>query len=235
MSTPTTWVRNHLRHTAREMFDGRAVPGVKVDAGAWPLAGAPGELITEGLDGLASRLVEQAEHGARFATWRAVFTVGERQPSEWALRANAHAIARFARASQDVGIVPVIEPEVRLDGAQSQRDCAGVTAAALLLVSRALADASVDPAATVLSPNMVVPGTRSPSRPTPGDVAVMTIDTLLATVPERVAGIAFLGGGQGSVTANLAAMRSLETPWPLTLSSLLFAGRERERHLTVVR
>lgn len=234
MSTPTSWATKNLRHTTAEMLGGRGAPGVRADTGTCPLAGAPGELITEGLDGLAGRLDRHAERGARFATWRAVTALGEQRPSEWAMRANAHTMARFARASQEIGLVPVLELEVQLDGTQTQRDCAGVTAAVLLLVCRALADAAVDPAATVLSPNMVVPGARSLARPTPSEVAALTVNTVLATVPAQVAGIAFLPGGQGRAAANLAAMRSFDTPWPLTLSSLLVAGAGRRRHLTVV-
>jgi fructose-bisphosphate aldolase class I len=232
MSTPTTAAAQSLRRGARLLLDGLGAPGARADTGTVPLAGAPGELVTEGLDGLTSRLAELAGTGVRFATWRAVFTLGERRPSEWALRVNADAMARFARASQELGIVPVVGAQLTLDGPHSQRECAGATAAVLLLVSRALADASVDPAATVLSPTMVVPGIRCSARATPKDVAALTVDTLLVTVPAQIAGIAFLPGGQGCPEANLAAMHALATPWPLTLCSRLFA---RRRHLSLVR
>jgi fructose-bisphosphate aldolase, class I len=214
----------------QRLSDGRTFPqalselgmlaGIKVDTGARPLAGAPGETVTEGLDGLGPRLAEYAELGAKFAKWRAVITLGEQMPSEWALRANAHALARYARACQDAGIVPIVEPEVLMSGTHSQQRCAGATSAALLLVARALADAAVDPAGTVLKPNMVVPGLESPKQCTPEEVARLTVDTLLATVPKEMAGIAFLSGGQESETAiaNLAAMQELDTPWPLTFS-----------------
>jgi fructose-bisphosphate aldolase class I len=204
----------------RALSESGMLPGIKVDTGAKVLAGAPGEHVTEGLDGLGERLAEYAELGARFAKWRAVITVGDNKPSEWALRANCHALARYARACQDAGIVPIVEPEVLRDGAHSLHVCAGATAVALMLLSRALDDAGVDPAATVLKPNMVVPGSHAPGRCGPEEVAKSTVDTLLMSVSKKIAGIAFLSGGQdsGTAIANLAAMQRLATPWPVTFS-----------------
>ncbi len=204
----------------RALYDMGMLPGIKVDTGARPLAGAPGETVTEGLDGLAARLSEYAELGARFAKWRAVITIGNGTPSRWALQANVHALARYARACHNAGIVPIVEPEVLMDGAHSQEHCAAATATVLTMLTQALADAEVDPAGTVLKPNMVVPGAASGQRCTPTDVARVTVDTLRATVSDEIAGIAFLSGGQDPdiATANLAAMQTLDTPWPLTFS-----------------
>lgn len=212
------------------LADGRTFPqalsdmgifaGIKVDAGAQPLPGAPGEKVTAGLDGLDARLAEYAELGARFAKWRAVITIGEAQPSLWTLRANAHALARYARACQEAGIVPIVEPEVLMDGAHSLWQCAATTALTLATVTRALTDAGVEPAGMVLKPNMVLPGSGAMHESTPEEVARVTVQTLRATVADDVAGIAFLSGGQlpQTATANLAAMSRIDTPWPVTFS-----------------
>lgn len=196
------------------------LPGIKVDTGAWPLAGAPGETVTEGLDGLDARLAEYAGLGARFAKWRAVISIGDRTPSRWALEANAHALARYARACQDAGIVPIVEPEVLMDGDHSIRQCAGATATTLTTVARAVSDAGVDPAGMVLKPNMVLPGTRRGQRSSPAEVARATVDVLRAALPDELAGVAFLSGGQPPeiATAHLAALQEIDTPWPLTFS-----------------
>ncbi len=196
------------------------LPGIKVDAGAKPLPGAPGETVTEGLDGLGPRLAEFAELGARFAKWRAVITIGSDTPSEWALQANAHALARYAVACQDAGIVPIVEPEVLMDGGHGLSRCAEVTTTTLQLVFRALAAAGVDLAGTVLKPNMVVPGAGSAEARNPEEIAAATVDVLCTCAPDDLAGVAFLSGGQGPVAAteNLAAMQQLTTPWPLTFS-----------------
>lgn len=204
----------------RALLDLGMLPGIKVDTGARPLAGAPGETVTEGLDGIDARLAEYAELGARFAKWRAVLTIGDATPTRWALQANVHALARYARSCQNAGIVPIVEPEVLMDGAHSQEQCAGTTTTGLSMLTEALADADVDPAGTVLKPNMVVPGAASGQHCDPDEVARATVDTLLAAVSAELAGIAFLSGGQDpdTATANLAAMQQLDSPWPLTFS-----------------
>jgi len=196
------------------------VPGIKVDTGAKPLAGAPGEKVTEGLDGLPDRLAEYVEMGACFAKWRAVFTIGDGTPSDWALSANAHALARYAIACQEAGLVPIVEPEVLMDGDHSQQRGAEVTAATLQMLFGALAEAGVDPRGTVLKPNMVLPGQDSGETCDPEQVARVTVDTLRRSVPDELAGIAFLSGGQSSedATANLAALRAVDTPWPMSFS-----------------
>ena len=196
------------------------LPGIKVDTGAKPLALTPGEKVTEGLDGLRERLTDYAARGARFAKWRAVITIGEGTPTIRALRANAHALARYAALCQETLIVPIVEPEVLMDGDHTIERCAEVTAATLKLVLFELEDAGVDLAGTVLKPNMVVPGSTSGQQASPEEVAEQTVATLVAVLPETLAGVAFLSGGQSPevATANLAAMQQHATPWPLTFS-----------------
>jgi fructose-bisphosphate aldolase, class I len=196
------------------------LPGIKVDTGAKPLALTPGEKVTEGLDGLRERLADYVSRGARFAKWRAVITIGDGTPSVRALRANAHALARYAALCQEMVVVPIVEPEVLMDGDHTIDRCAEVTAATLKMVFFELEDAGVDLAGTVLKPNMVVPGSTSGQQASPEEVAEKTVATLRAVVPETLAGVAFLSGGQSPevATANLAAMQQHETPWPLTFS-----------------
>ncbi|MGH3799754.1 MAG: class I fructose-bisphosphate aldolase [Pseudonocardiaceae bacterium] len=196
------------------------LPGIKVDTGAKPLAGAPGEKITEGLDGLRERLADYVSRGARFAKWRAVITIGEGRPSVRALRANAHALARYAALCQEAVVVPIVEPEVLMDGDHTIDRCAEVTAESLKHLMFELDDAGVDLAGTVLKPNMVVPGSTSGQQASPEEIAERTVSTLLAVLPETLAGVAFLSGGQSPevATANLAAMQQHATPWPLTFS-----------------
>jgi fructose-bisphosphate aldolase class I len=196
------------------------LPGIKVDTGAKPLALTPGEKVTEGLDGLRERLADYVSRGARFAKWRAVITIGDGTPSVRALRANAHALARYAALCQETVVVPIVEPEVLMDGDHTIDRCAEVTAATLKMVFFELEDAGVDLAGTVLKPNMVVPGSTSGQQASPEEVAEKTVATLRAVVPETLAGVAFLSGGQSPevATANLAAMQQHETPWPLTFS-----------------
>jgi fructose-bisphosphate aldolase class I len=196
------------------------LPGIKVDTGAKPLALTPGEKITEGLDGLRERLADYVSRGARFAKWRAVITIGDGKPSVRALRANAHALARYAALCQEMVVVPIVEPEVLMDGDHTIDRCAEVTAATLKMVFFELEDAGVDLAGTVLKPNMVVPGSTSGQQASPEEVAEKTVATLRAVVPETLAGVAFLSGGQSPevATANLAAMQQHATPWPLTFS-----------------
>ncbi len=197
------------------------LPGIKVDTGARPLAGAPGEKVTEGLDGLRERLAAYAGRGARFAKWRAVITVGDGTPTFRALRSNAHALARYAALCQEAGVVPIVEPEVLMDGPHTATACAAATVMILSDVFAELRGAGVRLDAIVLKPNMVVPGRDSGELRTPEQTARDTVETLHQAVPTEVAGIAFLSGGQDArqATANLAAIRRLVAPWsPLTFS-----------------
>jgi fructose-bisphosphate aldolase class I len=196
------------------------LPGIKVDTGAEPLAGAPGEKITEGLDGLRERLAGYGELGARFAKWRAVFTIGHRRPSPRAIRANAHALARYAALCQETGLVPIVEPEVLMDGSHGIKRCGQVTASVLLEVFAELRGARVTLEGVVLKPNMIVPGRASGKQVLPEEVAARTVAALRGSVPAAVAGIAFLSGGQApaEATANLAALQRATAPWPLTFS-----------------
>ena len=196
------------------------LPGIKVDAGTRPLAGAPVERVTEGLDGLRERLAEYVSLGARFAKWRAVFAIGDATPSWQALRANTHALTCYASLCHEAGLVPVVEPEVLMDGAHSLERCAAVTGAVLFSLFAELEDYEVALNGIVLKPNMVVPGASSPESATPKDVAARTVGVFSGIVPERVAGVALLSGGQRPevATANLAALQHVAAPWPLTFS-----------------
>ncbi|MGH3992646.1 MAG: class I fructose-bisphosphate aldolase, partial [Pseudonocardiaceae bacterium] len=196
------------------------LPGIKVDTGAKPLAGSPGETVTEGLDGLRDRLTDYAARGARFAKWRAVITIADGLPTRRAVRANAHALARYAALCQEAGVVPIVEPEVLMDGNHSMARCAAVTSTMLEQLVAELDEAGVDLAGTVLKPNMVVPGTTWGEQASPDEIAEQTVATLRAVLPESLAGVAFLSGGQSPevATANLAAMQQHDTPWPLTFS-----------------
>jgi fructose-bisphosphate aldolase class I len=196
------------------------LPGIKVDKGAKPLAFSPGEKVTEGLDGLRERLKDYVSRGARFAKWRAVIVIGDGLPTRRALRANAHALGRYAALCQEACVVPIVEPEVLMDGDHTIERCAEVTRATLEHVFAELDEAGVDVAGTVLKPNMVVPGTASGQHASPEEVAEYTVKTLRAVLPDTLAGVAFLSGGQSpeEATANLAAMQKHATPWPLTFS-----------------
>jgi fructose-bisphosphate aldolase class I len=197
------------------------LPGIKVDTGTRPLAGAPrGERVTEGLDGLRERLADYVSLGARFAKWRAVFAIAADTPSWQALRANTHALTCYASLCHEAGLVPVVEPEVLMDGAHSIERCAAVTSAVLFSLFAELEDYEVALGGIVLKPNMVVPGASSGEGAAPEDVAARTVAVFSGIVPERVAGIAFLSGGQcpETATANLAALRQVPAPWPLTFS-----------------
>jgi fructose-bisphosphate aldolase, class I len=196
------------------------LPGIKVDAGAKPLAGRPGETVTEGLDGLRGRLAEYAALGARFAKWRAVIVIADGRPSWQALRANAHALARYATLCQEAGIVPIVEPEVLMAGAHSMDRCARATTAALMAVFAELQEFGARLAAVVLKPNMVLPGQDAAELATPDEVARATLNVLHTILPGDTGGVAFLSGGQSPerATANLAAIRALPAPWPVTFS-----------------
>jgi len=197
------------------------IPGIKVDTGAKPLAQFPGETITEGLDGLRERLVEYRKLGARFAKWRAVIGIGAGIPSAFAIKANAHALARYAALCQEQDIVPIVEPEVLMDGAHSLERCEEVTETVLQTVFGELFQHRIDYEGMVLKPNMVISGKKAPSRATPEQVAQATLRCLKRHVPPAVAGIAFLSGGQSptEATQHLSLMNNLgPLPWPLTFS-----------------
>jgi fructose-bisphosphate aldolase, class I len=197
------------------------LPGIKVDMGAKPLAGFPGETITEGLDGLRERLAEYHKLGARFAKWRAVIDIGSGIPSRYAIDANAEALARYATLCQEAGIVPIVEPEVLMDGDHTLGRCEEVTNVVLDRVFDHLFAARVFLEGMVLKPNMVVPGKKSSQKASPEQVAEATVRTLKRQVPSAVPGIAFLSGGQSPVeaTQHLNLMNaSGSLPWALTFS-----------------
>jgi fructose-bisphosphate aldolase class I len=200
------------------------IPGIKVDRGAKPLAGAPGEQVTEGLDGLRERLAEYKTLGARFAKWRAVIAIGEdgRTPTRLGLEANAHALARYAALCQEAEIVPIVEPEILMDGGHSIERCFEITEAMLHTVFHALWEHKVALEGLLLKPNMVLPGTASARQAPVEEVAEASVRCLLHTVPAAVPGIVFLSGGQADelATAHLNAMNRLPRPrpWPLSFS-----------------
>jgi fructose-bisphosphate aldolase class I len=201
--------------------DTGAIPGIKVDAGAKPLPLCPGETVTEGLDGLRERLKDYHGLGARFAKWRAVIDIGERKPSYAAILANAHALARYAALCQEADIVPIVEPEVLMDGGHDIQACAQVTEWVLKEVYQQLYYQNVVLEGTVLKPNMIVPGNKSEKRAAVDEVAERTIQVLKRCVPSAVPGIAFLSGGQSDeeATAHLNAMNRIGgLPWKLTFS-----------------
>ncbi len=200
------------------------IPGIKVDKGAKPLAGCPGETVTEGLDGLRERLSEYRKLGARFTKWRAVIRIGEGIPSRTCVETNAHALARYAALSQEAGLVPIVEPEVLMDGDHSIARCLQVTEGVLQEVFHQLAHQRILLEGMVLKPNMVISGKDAANRADSREVAERTVQCFLRTVPAAVPGIAFLSGGQSDeeATENLAAInvRAAEVgaPWELTFS-----------------
>lgn len=197
------------------------VPGIKVDTGAKPLAGFPGETITEGLDGLRERLAEYHKLGARFAKWRAVIDIGKDIPSQFAIDSNAHALARYAALCQEAGIVPIVEPEVLMDGDHSLERCEEVTSATLASVFQQLYSHRIHLEGMILKPNMVISGKKNTSRAGRQQVAEATVRTLKRYVPSAVPGIAFLSGGQSAAeaTEHLSLMNKLgPLPWELTFS-----------------
>ena len=206
---------------AKIISDCGSIPGIKVDTGAKDLAGCPGEKVTEGLDGLRERFAEYYDLGARFAKWRAVITIGDGIPSRACIETNAHALARYAALAQEANIVPIVEPEVIMDGAHDIERCFDVTEAALnalydeLYVQRVLLEG------TILKPNMVVSGTENKTQAGVEQVAEMTVKCLKRTVPSSVPGICFLSGGQSDedATAHLSAMNAMfDMPWKLSFS-----------------
>lgn len=197
------------------------LPGIKVDAGAKDLAAHPDEKITEGLDGLRERLTEYAKLGAKFTKWRAVITIGKDIPSEFCIVANAYALARYAALSQEAGMVPIVEPEVLMDGDHTLERCESVTEHTLNRVYKALHEHRVLLEGTILKPNMVVSGKDCKAQANVKDVAAATLRVLKRTVPSAVPGIAFLSGGQTDelATAHLSTMNeSGPHPWQLTFS-----------------
>lgn len=197
------------------------VPGIKVDTGAKPLSGFPGETITEGLDGLRERLAEYYKLGARFAKWRAVIDIGAGIPTGYAIDANAEALARYAALCQEASIVPIVEPEVLMDGAHTLERCEEVTNRVLDRVFSHLFAARIALEGMVLKPNMVISGKKCGEQASPEQVAEATIRTLKRQVPSAVPGIAFLSGGQGPVdaTLHLSLMNAAgPLPWALTFS-----------------
>lgn len=200
-----------------------AVPGIKVDGGAKPLAAHPGETVTEGLDGLRERLSEYHALGARFAKWRGVIAISGTLPTGSAVRANAHALARYAALCQEAGIVPIVEPEILMDGTPGDHSidrCYEVTEHVLRTVFSELYDARVNLEGTVLKPNMVIDG-KNARHASVEEVADKTVRCLKATVPASIPGIAFLSGGQSDeeATAHLSAMNAgHDLPWNLTFS-----------------
>ena len=198
------------------------IAGIKIDLGAKDLAGHPGETVTEGLDGLRDRLVEYRELGAQFTKWRAVINIGEGLPARTAIRVNAHALGRMAALSQETGLVPIVEPEVLMDGDHSIERCFEVTEDTLRATFGELASQGVELKGIVLKPNMVLSGADASNRASAEEVADATIRCFLRAVPAAVPGIAFLSGGQSDeeATDNLDAMNrsSLRRPWELTFS-----------------
>ncbi len=197
------------------------LPGIKVDTGAKNLAKADGEMVTEGLDGLRERIAEYVELGARFAKWRAVITIGDHLPSRYCIDANAHALARYAALCQEGGLVPIVEPEVLMDGDHSIERCFEVTEATHRVVFAALYEHRVALDQMVLKPNMIISGKGNGRQAGVEEVAEQTIACLRRTVPAEVPGIAFLSGGQGAAMASehLNAMNAMgPQPWALTFS-----------------
>lgn len=205
-----------------EMLAQRGIlPGIKVDTGAKNLANAPGEQITEGLDGLRERVAEYVALGAKFAKWRAVITIGDGIPSTYCINANAHALARYAALCQEGGLVPIVEPEVLMDADNSIERCFEVTEAAQRAVFAALAEQRVALEGMILKPNMIISGKKCAEQAGVQQVAEMTVRCLRHTVPGAVPGIAFLSGGQSAelATEHLNAMNAMGPhPWTLSFS-----------------
>jgi fructose-bisphosphate aldolase class I len=213
------------KHSLVELMQAAgSIPGIKVDAGAKDMAGHKGEKVTEGLDGLRDRLKEYYKLGARFAKWRGVIDITPSLPSYGCIKANAHALARYAALCQENGIVPIVEPEVLMDGPVAKHSierCYEVTEQTLKLVFAELYDARVNLEGMILKPNMVIAGKNAPKQAKPEQVADMTVKCLRACVPSAVPGIAFLSGGQSDVeaTQHLSLMNERhDVPWRLTFS-----------------
>jgi len=206
---------------AKYMMDHGMIPGIKVDKGTHNLAGCPGEVVTEGLDGLRDRLAEYYRLGARFAKWRAVINIGEDIPSGTCIEANSHALARYAALCQEQGLVPMVEPEVIMDGSHDIDECFQVTEVTLRSLFNSLVEHNVVLEGTILKASMVVPGTTSGEKVSVEEVAAATLQCLKSTVPAILPGIVFLSGGQSDedATAHLNAMNQMgPNPWPLSFS-----------------
>jgi len=205
----------------RLIADAGSLPGIKVDKGTKPLSFCPGEVITEGLDGLGEQLEEYRKLGARFAKWRAVIDIGPGIPTHTAINTNAHALARYAAICQEHDIVPIVEPEVLMDGGHDIDQCSAVTHWVLNTVFQDLYYQRVMLEGMVLKPNMVISGKKAPKRARPEEVAEKTVRILKECVPPAVAGIAFLSGGQSDeeATLHLNLINQLgPLPWPVTFS-----------------
>jgi fructose-bisphosphate aldolase, class I len=205
------------------LIDAGIIPGIKVDSGAKDMAGHPGEKITEGLDGLRERLAEYAQMGARFAKWRAVIVINEGIPSRGCIEANAQALARYAALCQEIGLVPIVEPEVLMDGEHDLERCREVTEEVLRIVFSQLYTQRVLLEGLILKPAMLLPGLACPQQVTVDEVADTTVACFLRAVPAAVPGIAFLSGGQPAVlaSARLNAMNvrfKSRMPWALAFS-----------------
>jgi fructose-bisphosphate aldolase class I len=202
--------------------DEDVIPGIKVDKSTNPLAGSPQEKATDGLDGLRGRLEEYRELGARFTKWRSVIVIGDGIPTPYAIHTNAHGLARYAALSQEAGLVPIVEPEVLMDGDHDIQRCFEATEATLHRVFDELMQQGVSLEGMVLKPNMVLSGKQAANRAAPQEVAEATVECFKRTVPAAVPGIAFLSGGQSDVeaTENLNAMNRLPDhgPWELSFS-----------------
>ena len=200
------------------------IPGIKVDKGAKPLAGSRSETITEGLDGLRERLDEYSQLGAKFTKWRGVIEIGNSTPTQYCIKTNAHALARFAALSQEAGLVPIVEPEVLMDGTHDIDACLRVTETTLREVYYELGCQNVALEGTLLKPNMVLSGKNADERASSEEVAEKTLACLMNTVPSSVPGIVFLSGGQSDeeATINLnsinIAAKSVAAPWQLSFS-----------------
>ncbi len=207
---------------ATYLNDAGIVPGIKVDTGAKALAGYPGEKVTEGLDGLRERLQEYVSLGARFAKWRSVITIGDGIPSDACLMANAHGLARYAALCQEADVVPIVEPEVLMDGGHPIEQCRDVTHRTLKTVFHQLDNQGVALSGIVLKPNMVLSGKECTEQASVEEVARQTVDCFLDCVPASVPGVAFLSGGQTDeqATQHLNKMNQLglNLPWYLTFS-----------------
>jgi len=205
------------------MTDAGIIPGIKVDTGAKDMAGFPEEKVTEGLDGLRDRIAEYYQMGARFAKWRAVITIGDGIPSRGCIEANAHGLARYAKLCQEGGLVPIVEPEVLIDGDHTLERCYQVTEETLRTVFNQLYTQRVAFDQMILKPSMVISGKDCPNQPSVNEVADATVQCLMNSVPASVAGVAFLSGGQSNeqASAHLNAMNvkyADQAPWPITFS-----------------
>lgn len=204
--------------------DQGVIPGIKVDTGGKPLAGSSVEQVTEGLDGLRDRMIEYVKLGARFTKWRGIYSIGVGMPSRYCIEVNAHALARFAALSQEAGLVPIIEPEILMDGDHNISECFDATEATLREVYYQLGHQRVNLEGTLLKPNMVLSGKDASNRAEPEEVAEKTVACLKRTVPASVPGMVFLSGGQSDeeATMNLNAINqyaaSVGVPWQLSFS-----------------